>query len=118
VQTSDNRTQSVYLSDHVRVDTSNQLDTDKDRKQAYSESQPVILTTEVHTERSWLSYVCEFCDRICASASKFKTRMHIQTGERPFSCSVCDKKRKRVLQQNDFLAMKYICTRYSLVELN
>ena len=111
--TSDNRTQSVYLSDHVRVDTSNQLDTGKDRKQAYS-----ACDTEVHAERSWLRYVGEFCDRIYASASKFKTRMHIQTAERPFSCNICDKKRKRVLQQNDFLAMKYICTRYSLVELN
>ena len=34
VQTFDNRTQSLYLSNHVKVDTSNQLDTDEDRKQS------------------------------------------------------------------------------------
>jgi len=62
IQTFDSRTQSVYLSDHVRVDTSNQLDTDDDCKQSYSA-----------------------CD----------TEMHVETGERQFTCTVCSMKFKR-----------------------
>jgi len=65
MQTSDNRTQSVYLSDHVRVDTSNQLDTDEDCKQSYS-----ACNTEVHVESD--------------------QNMHIVTGEKRFTCQVCD----------------------------
>ena len=45
IQTSDSRTQSVCLSGHVRVDTSNQLDTDDDCKQSYS-----ACDAEMHAE--------------------------------------------------------------------
>jgi len=87
VQTSDNRTQSVYLSDHARVDTSNQLDTDEDCKQSYS-----ACDTEMQDESGQRRFVGEVCNRKFTKARKFTTRMSIPKRKRRFRCEVCDKK--------------------------
>jgi len=86
VQTSNNRTQSVYLSD-IRVDTSNQLDADDDCKQSYS-----ACDTEMHANSDQLLFACEVCDRKFVIASQLTTHMIIHRSERPFSCDVCDKR--------------------------
>ena len=87
VQTSDNSTQSaVYLSDHVGVDTTYQLDTDEDCKQAYS-----ACDTEMNAESDQHRITCNVCNRKFAKASKLKIHMCIHTGDRPFSCKDCDK---------------------------
>jgi len=87
VQTSDNRTQSVYLSDHVRVDTSNQPDTDDNCKQSYS-----ACDTQLHANSDQHPFACEVCDGKFAKDSQLKTHMITHRSERPFSCDVCDKR--------------------------
>ena len=87
VQTSDNRTQSVYLNDDVRVDTSNQLDTDEDCKQSYS-----ACDTETHVDSAENGFTCTVCNKNFKKPSKLKVHMRIHTGDRPFNCGVCDKK--------------------------
>jgi len=68
IQTSDSRTQSVYLSDHVRVDTSNQLDTDDDCKQSYS-----ACDTEMHVETDDHRFTCTVCSKKFKWPSALKT---------------------------------------------
>jgi len=101
VQTSDIRTQSVCLSDHVRVDTSNQLDTDEDCKQSYSacdaevhvESDQPVCT---HTGKGPFS--CNICRKNFTLLWSLKTHIHVHKGEGAFSCKVCEKKFRKSSQ--------------------
>ena len=79
VQTSDNRTQSVYLSDHVRVDTSNQLDTDEDCKPSYS-----ACDTDVHVESGEDCVKCTVCSKTFISHNELSTHMRVHTMETTF----------------------------------
>jgi len=88
IQTSNSRTQSVYLNDHVRVDTSNQLDTDDDCKQSYS----ACDTTEMHVDSGDDRFICYTCNKKFTFTSELETHMHIHTGFTPYSCTVCHEK--------------------------
>ena len=87
IQTSDSRTQSVYLSDHVKVEPSNQLDTDDNCKQSYS-----ACDAEMHVETAEHKFTCTVCSKKFKQASDLKRHMRIHTGERPYSCNYCGKK--------------------------
>jgi len=73
VQTSDNRIQSIYLIDHVKVDTCNQLDTD------------------MHIQSSQHKLTCFVCNRTFRYAGTLKKHLHLHAAEPPFSCKVCGK---------------------------
>ena len=120
IQTFDSRTQSVYLSDHVKVDTSNQLDTAIHCNQSYLacdtvegrvESGDSRLTCaacrekfkrpsalkrhmhKVHVESREYNFRCTICNRTIQTVGGLNSHfMRIHTGEETFKCDVCDEK--------------------------
>jgi len=79
VETSDNRTQSVCLSDHVRVDTNNQ-------------SSSAGSSADVHVENGQHRVSCTLCNTKFAKASKLKNhQMVAHMSDQPVSCKVSDK---------------------------
>jgi len=81
------QTQSVYLGDHVRVDTSDQPDADDDYKQSYS-----ACDAEMHVDTGEHRFTCTVCTKKFKYATTQKRHMRIHSGEQPFSCKVCEKK--------------------------
>jgi len=73
----------VYLSDHVRVDTRNRIDTGDDCK---------LSSAEVHAEGGGNWFNCTVCSMKFKYASELQRHVPIHTGEQPFSCKVCDKR--------------------------
>ena len=87
LQTSHSTEQSVFSSECVRVDTSNQLDTADDCKQSGTP-----CDDQMHVDSGKQS--CEVCTKKSTRSDSFKRHMLNHTGERPFSCKVCNKKFK------------------------
>ena len=87
-QTSHSTEQSVFSSECVRVDASNQLDTAEACRQS-----DTPRDTRVHAESD--KHRCKVCNKMFTQADSLKCHMCIHTGERPFSCNVCNKKFNR-----------------------
>ena len=85
LQTSHSTEQSVFSSECVRVDTSNQLDTAEDCKQS-----DTPCDDQMHVESG--KHSCDVCTKKSTRSDSFKRHMLNHTGERPFSCKVCNKK--------------------------
>jgi len=88
LQTSDSTEQSVFSSECVGVDTSNQLDTAEDCKQSDT---PCDDQMRVESGK----HSCEVCTKTFTRSNHLKSHMLIHTAERPFSCKVCNKKFRR-----------------------
>ena len=111
LQTSHSTEQSVFSSECVRVDTSNQLDTDEDCKQSDTPCDDQMHvesgkhTCEVCKKKftqlqlgrhmsvhSVWHFSCKICDEKFIRSLDLKRHMVIHMGELPFSCKVCNKK--------------------------
>ena len=119
IQTSDSRTQSVYLSDHVRVDTSNQLDTADDCNQSYSACDTVEGRVEggdrrltcaacrekfkhpkalkrhmfdMHVKSFDHCFECTICNQSIGNLGGLNAHMRIHTEDQSFKCNICDEK--------------------------
>jgi len=90
LQSSDSTIQSVYSTDDVQVDDSDQLDAAGHHKLSNTGDNNTGVFDAV-VSSSQRQIVCEVCNKRFMQPCNLKKHMLVHTGKHPFSCKVCKK---------------------------